>query len=137
MRGDARGIPGFGFALAYQSLDSPSRNRQFDPGSHNRARCQQDVRIPLQRDKSMNHLPRSDFSTARLQPSSRLSAWRESIGTLFDVSPVAPGGAGFRARLTSYLLGEQVMLARCESAAPRFERAPLPVSSDGLHNYLL
>lgn len=86
----------------------------------------------------MGKLQKSHFSTHRLHPTERLPAWCESIGTVFDIH--APAGLpheAFNASLNSYLIDDQLMLARCETSAQRFERNPLRVARDSLDHYLV
>ncbi|MGP1664722.1 MAG: helix-turn-helix domain-containing protein, partial [Rhodanobacter sp.] len=65
-------------------------------------------------------------------------AWRESIGPLFDVSPVASNPQeSFNATLQSYLWNRQLVLGRTECSAMRFERSPLRLARDGLDYYLI
>jgi AraC-like DNA-binding protein len=83
-------------------------------------------------------LQRSRFSTESLPPEQRESAWRESIGTVFDISTdhLKPADQ-FNATVTSYLINQQLMLSRCDTKAQRFERGALKGVRDGLDYYLL
>ena len=86
----------------------------------------------------MNAIDKSDFSTKRLPGGQRFDIWRESIAALFDITPtIRTRMDGFNASLTSYLLNDQIMFSRCETAAQKFERGPLRPANDGLDHYLI
>lgn len=96
------------------------------------------IALPREKRLAMLSLQKSVFSTAALPARDRLPAWRESIAVLFDVAPQPlKGKRRFNASLTSYLLGEQMMLSYCETHAQRFERGSLRVARDRLDHYLI
>jgi len=85
-----------------------------------------------------NLIEKSVFSTELLPVEQRYDAWRESIGTLFDVAPPSSQTSEkFNSKLTNYLLDGQVMFSRCETSAQRFERGSLRNAEDGLDYYLI
>ncbi len=87
----------------------------------------------------MTNLVESSFFTTHGLPSEqRLPLWRESISTIFDITPPASMAAHqFNARLSSYLVNNQIMLSKCQTGAQRFERTPLRIARDGLDYFLL
>lgn len=86
----------------------------------------------------MSSIDKSDFSTKRLPGGQRFDIWRESIAALFDITPtIHTRMDGFNASLTSYLLNDQIMFSRCQTAAQKFEREPLRTANDGLDHYLI
>ena len=86
----------------------------------------------------MGQLHKSSFSTHRLPQSQRLDAWRDSISTVFDITPDRhAGGDRFDSRVDSYLIDNQLVLGRCDTFGQRFERSPLRTARDGLDHYLI
>lgn len=83
-------------------------------------------------------MEKSYFTTQGLPPERRHDAWRESIGTLFDVSPVEPAPLdAFNASVKSYLWNNQLIFGCTDCGAQRFERSPLRVARDALDYYLI
>lgn len=80
----------------------------------------------------------SRFSTERLAPDLRVDAWRDSIGTVFDITADTLHAAlPFNATVNSYLINNELMLSRCDTRAQRFTRNPLRVARDNLDYYLI
>ncbi len=86
----------------------------------------------------MGQLHKSSFSTQKLPEDQRVDAWRDSISALFDITPSRHSQhEQFNASVDSYLIDNQLILARCDTAAQRFERSPLKTTRDGLDHYLI
>lgn len=86
----------------------------------------------------MSMLQKSSFTTQYLCPDQRLDVWKESIDTLFDVTP-APQSTTSRCHTTvkSFLIDNQFMFSGCRTHAQRFERRPLRVARDNLDYYVI
>lgn len=83
-------------------------------------------------------IQRSSFSTRQLAPDQRISGWRESISTLFDIT-AAPQSDNerFNASVNSFLINNQVILSHCDTKAQRFTRSPFKVANDKLDYYMI
>lgn len=67
-------------------------------------------------------VPRFDFRAETMSPEDNAGAWREAVGTLFDVDELGHGEPGpFRADLTSFALGP-VLLGTTRASGQRFRR---------------
>ena len=67
-------------------------------------------------------VPRFDFRAETMSPEDKAGAWREAVGTLFDVDELGHGEPGpFRADLTSFALGP-VLLGTTRASGQRFRR---------------
>ncbi|MEG3638664.1 helix-turn-helix domain-containing protein [Magnetococcus sp. PR-3] len=83
-------------------------------------------------------LQKSHFTANNLDPDDRTEAWRESIGTLFDIKlSNQVTDDQFHASVTSHLLNEQLMLAHCQTRAQLFTRNALRTTEDGLDYYMI
>lgn len=67
-------------------------------------------------------VPSFGFLADAMTTDDNIAAWREAVGTLFDVDELAVGESGpFRADLTSFVLGP-VLLGSTRASAQRFRR---------------
>lgn len=84
----------------------------------------------------MDRPPHTLFTTRGLPPSSKLTAWRDSIGVMFDVAPdpLAPAGA-FDAEVEAFMIGD-LLVGRCRASAQKFDRRALRIASDGIDHYM-
>lgn len=86
----------------------------------------------------MSALQKSFFTTQFVCPDKRLDVWKESIDTLFDVTPAPQSGsARCHTTVASYLIDNQIMFSGCATHAQRFERQPLRVARDSLDYFVL
>ncbi|MEX1196874.1 MAG: AraC family transcriptional regulator [Pseudohongiellaceae bacterium] len=86
----------------------------------------------------MSSIRRSRFSTADLPPEQQFSAWRDSIGTVFDVhTRPAQADRRFDATLDNLLINDQLMMSHCSTRSQHFERSAFRAASDGLDHYML
>lgn len=86
----------------------------------------------------MSFIQKSFFTTRHVSPDRRLATWKESINTLFEVTPpshqIAENGHN---TVISYLVNNQIMVSGCTTHAQRFERKPLKIASDSLDHYAI
>lgn len=89
-------------------------------------------------ERSLQPALQSDFNTQTLPREQRFSAWQSGIRSLFEVK-LAPGrpATSFHAQLSSTLLDQKLLIARCTTSAQKFIRAPLQAASDGMDYYLI
>lgn len=81
---------------------------------------------------------KSVFATDDVSFENRYQTWRDSISVLFDVeSHSASPPEGFNAKLTSYLLNDQVMFTHSMIDAQSFLRGAYRTAQDGLDYYLI
>ncbi|MGB4246950.1 MAG: AraC family transcriptional regulator [Pseudohongiellaceae bacterium] len=86
----------------------------------------------------MSQIQKSDFNTANLPIDQRFGAWRESIASLFDVTPhTGAQGDHHNTRVSSYLINNQIIVSGCETHAQSFTRNPLKIANDGLDYYMI
>jgi len=86
----------------------------------------------------MNSIKKSFFTTRHLRPDLRLNVWRESINTLFDVTPPSKNicEKGHNT-VAGYLVNDQIMFSGCSTHAQRFERKSLKIASDSMDHYAI
>lgn len=85
---------------------------------------------------SRGRLPVVRFTTASVPRSGRFDAWRETIGILFDISPVRRGSGTFSAAMTAYHFGRFILChSRIDSA--RYMRSEERLHWDDIDHYLL
>lgn len=76
------------------------------------------------------------FSTARLAPGDRFSAWRDSINVVFESRlPDTLDPGHFNARVESVLL-DGIMFTRCTTGAQKFDRPVSRILADGIDHYM-
>lgn len=89
-----------------------------EPGPASRSRSVVDADAV----KVSDLVPRFGFQAESMAPDDNAAAWREAVGTLFDVDELALGEPGpFRADLTSFALGS-VLLGTTRASGQRFRR---------------
>ncbi len=81
-------------------------------------------------------LPHDRFDSTPVPAARRLEAWREAIGVLYDIEPVAPDAAEAPVVLDSWHLGPAV-LASGTGPAMRYERSARAIGRDGRDLYML
>lgn len=84
----------------------------------------------------MTSILKSQFDTEDIAARDRYDAFKDSIGTVFDVSNLRVEKANFRATLTGYLLGE-AMLGRCRTSAQRFARGKEKIARDCMDHFMI
>ncbi len=81
-------------------------------------------------------IPSAVFRTENLAVDEQFEAWRERIGVIFDVAPLADAADGFLAEADAFHLGEMVM-TRTQFAPQRFRRSERQLRSDMIDHYLV
>lgn len=82
-------------------------------------------------------LPSFGFVADDMGADENIAAWREAVGTLFDVDELAYGEGGrFRADLRSYAMGP-VLLGLARASSQRFTRTAETVARSGVDHIIL
>lgn len=82
-------------------------------------------------------VPCFGFQANTMSPEDNVTAWREAVGTLFEVDELAQGEPGsFRADLVSYALGP-VVLGATRASGQRFRRTPETIARSGVDHVII
>lgn len=82
-------------------------------------------------------VPRFDFQADAMSPEDNANAWREAVGTLFDVDELAYDEPGpFRADLLSFALGP-VLLGTTRASSQRFRRTVDTIARSSVDHIIL
>lgn len=105
--------------------------REAGPSSRSRSVVEADaVRVS-------DLVPSFGFRAEAMTPEDNAAAWREAVGTLFDVDELASGEPGpFRADLTSFALGP-VLLGTTRASGQRFRRTVDTIAQSNVDHIIL